>query len=465
MSNGEDLRQSKENDFGVAPVRINEFFSDLRGRLSLIAHASAVEDLLKSSDFEGINKREFLYKPYLVIGDPGIGKTEGVKSSIEKVNKALREEGNPIQFGYKELVLGQKLVGALDGIPVAMEDEQGNIRTIRADELPDEERDGKYGVFFLDEITTADVQQMQPAMSLTDARRSIGSYKLPDGWIVVGAGNGPQWDNFMRLDTAMITRFITYNVYTTYEDWKEYAIERKVNPYILAYLDWKNEAFTNPATEEENMERRENLGTAYAVGRTWISFDLELKRMCVLKTIKEGKTKVPSDYFDVLTLEDFLAAGNKAPLGSSTVQDLVAFVKFRDSIPQEITPDAVLTGKVKTMPENTSAQVTHLLLATVTDELYRRLRQAHDGTTENLKTASDWTDADVQMFANCLNFFLSSAQMEVIVTTLVQSITKIPNLRLLFVDQRLDDASPIWTQVLADRADDLLEIISASEAI
>jgi hypothetical protein len=185
--------------------------------------------------------------------------------------------------------------------------------------------------------------------------------------------------------------------------------------------------------------------------------------MCIIKSLKEGKSQVPSDYFDVLTLDDFLAAGNKAPLGSSTVQDLVAFVKFRDSIPQEITPDAVLTGKITAMPDNTSTQVVHLLLATVTDELYRRLRQAHDGTTENLKAASDWTDDDVQMFANCLNFFLSSAQMEVIVTTLVQTISKIPNLRLLFIDQRLESASPAWVQVLEDRSEDLLEIINATE--
>ena len=52
----------------------------------------------------------------------------------------------------------------MQGIPVALPN--GKTVRVQMPDLPDPERDGEYGVLFLDEITTADEMQVQPALGL-----------------------------------------------------------------------------------------------------------------------------------------------------------------------------------------------------------------------------------------------------------------------------------------------------------
>ena len=97
----------------------------------------------------------------LIVGLPGIGKTCGIISSIKEMNKRLPAEK---QLGFKKILLGQTVVGSLSGIPVSRPD--GTVVRIQIPDLPNPERDGEYGVLFLDEITTADEMQIQPALGL-----------------------------------------------------------------------------------------------------------------------------------------------------------------------------------------------------------------------------------------------------------------------------------------------------------
>ena len=104
------------------------------------------------------------------------------------------------QFGFKKIQLGKLVVGDLTGIPVVMPD--GTVKRVHVPDLPpNDPKDPnfkEYGVLFLDEITTVDEAQMQPALGLADSSRDMGEYKLPEHWLVVAAGNGPDCTNFMR---------------------------------------------------------------------------------------------------------------------------------------------------------------------------------------------------------------------------------------------------------------------------
>ena len=131
----------------------------------------------------------------MVLGDPGIGKTCGIVSIIDELNAQLPADK---KLGFKKILLGQTVVGSLSGIPV-INNQTSEVKRVQAPDLPIAERDGEYGVLFLDEITTADEAQVQPALGLCDDTRNIGTYQLPEHWVVVAAGNGPSCANFIEL--------------------------------------------------------------------------------------------------------------------------------------------------------------------------------------------------------------------------------------------------------------------------
>ena len=183
MSRLEDEREG----LNVPQSTLTEFFDDVEGKLALLTGLVPYEDF-------GLTLEE-IRRPMLVVGLPGIGKTCGIISSIKELNKKLPKEK---KLGFKKILLGQTVVGSLSGIPVAKPD--GSVVRVQIPDLPNPEKDGEYGVLFLDEITTADEMQIQPALGLADDSRSLGEYTLPEHWVVIGAGNGPDCTNFVRLD-------------------------------------------------------------------------------------------------------------------------------------------------------------------------------------------------------------------------------------------------------------------------
>ena len=140
---------------------LSTFFEDLTGQLTLLTELVPYAD--KGLTLEDVRR------PMLVIGKPGIGKTCGIISIVKKLNEMLPAEK---KLGFKKILLGQTIVGSLTGIPVVMPD--GSVKRVQMPDLPDPKKDGEYGVLFLDEITTADEMQIQPALGLTDDSRSLG---------------------------------------------------------------------------------------------------------------------------------------------------------------------------------------------------------------------------------------------------------------------------------------------------
>lgn len=223
---GRNVEADMLEGINVVKSSMRDFFDDLEGRLALMG---GIVDL----NSVGLTLEQ-VRRPLMVIGDPGIGKTAGVAAVVNRINERTPEGVN---FKLKKCMLGQTVVGTMTGIPVVKPD--GSVVRVQVPDLPDPERDGEYGVFFLDEITTADEAQVQPALGLCDDSRNIGTYTLPEHWIVVAAGNGPNCRNFVRLDDMTISRFTVYDIAYDYKkDWREYAHHEKVNEDILAFLNF-----------------------------------------------------------------------------------------------------------------------------------------------------------------------------------------------------------------------------------
>lgn len=92
------------------------------------------------------------------------------------------------------------------------------------------------GVLFLDELTAADQRLQISAYSLILDRR-VGHYRLPEGWLVVAAGNAAYHGAVCHdMGTALADRMFHFNVQTVIGAFLDYAMANGFAPEVMAYL-------------------------------------------------------------------------------------------------------------------------------------------------------------------------------------------------------------------------------------
>lgn len=167
-----------------------------------------------------------IYDPVVVLGKMGMGKTASLKGLAKELG-----------IGYCELRLVNMTETDMLGIPTVSA--SGTTTYASNDLLPIVERDGERGILALDEITSCSSTMRAAAYQLLDGQRALGNYKLPEKWICVGLGNGPDDGGvFNGAEAALFTRCYGFRVAPNLESFKEYAIESGMNPSVIAYLSY-----------------------------------------------------------------------------------------------------------------------------------------------------------------------------------------------------------------------------------
>ena len=124
-----------------------------------------------------------------------------------------------------------------------------------------EETNIKEGILFLDEINCVS-ETLAPSMLQFLQYKIFGRHRVPDGWIVVTAGNPPEYNNSVReFDIVTWDRLKRIDVEPDYEVWKEYAYKSNVHPAILTYLDIKRGDFYKIETTVD--------GKSFVTARGW----------------------------------------------------------------------------------------------------------------------------------------------------------------------------------------------------
>lgn len=109
-------------------------------------------------------------------GPPGVGKSDRVKD-------LAKERG----WGLVDVRLARRSPVDLRGVPVP-DTAAGRTRYLPPFEFPEPKRDGREGIWFLDEVTGAPPAVQAAALQLF-LERKFDSYEVPPGWHVVAAGN------------------------------------------------------------------------------------------------------------------------------------------------------------------------------------------------------------------------------------------------------------------------------------
>ena len=157
-------------------------------------------------------------RPVFLWGAPGIGKSSLVR-----------------QFARS---LGLDCVSLL-GTQLAPEDLMGVPRIVdgRSQFCPPEQiaRDTPY-VLFLDELNAATPDVQKAFYSLILDRR-IGTYELPEGSVVIGAGNRATDQALARpMASALVNRLVHVHLRACATDWLTWATNNGIHPWIVEYL-------------------------------------------------------------------------------------------------------------------------------------------------------------------------------------------------------------------------------------
>lgn len=164
------------------------------------------------------------YTPVILIGKSGIGKTESLHDLASEMN-----------IGFKELRLSHYQESDLIGLPYI--DENGHTCHASSSVLPDEEDQGQ-GILLLDEVTAAPKSMRSAVYQLMDSSRKLGSYRLPEKWLVVACGNGPlDGGDYRGMEPAFMSRGYCWRVETDLEAWKEWAFKHDIDRSIIAFLN------------------------------------------------------------------------------------------------------------------------------------------------------------------------------------------------------------------------------------
>lgn len=192
-------------------------------------------------------------RPLLLIGPPGIGKTQ----IMEQISKEC-------QIGLVSYTITHHTRQSAVGLPFIQEKEfQGKTYSITEYTMSEiiasvyskmEETGLKEGILFIDEINCVS-ETLAPTMLQFLQNKTFGNQKVPSGWIIVAAGNPSEYNKSVRdFDVVTMDRIRYIQVETDYYVWKEYAISKQIHPMILSYLELKPRNFYIVSTSVDGME-------------------------------------------------------------------------------------------------------------------------------------------------------------------------------------------------------------------
>lgn len=105
---------------------------------------------------------------------------------------------------------------------------------------------------FLDELNACSHEVQKAFYSLIHERR-IGEYRLPEGSIVIGAGNRAQDSAIVKpMSSALLNRMVHVHLQVSHRDWMTWAKANGIHGNVLSYLELRpDHLWSAPPKHEE----------------------------------------------------------------------------------------------------------------------------------------------------------------------------------------------------------------------
>ena len=199
-------------------------------------------------------------RPVFLMGAPGIGKTAIMEQVAAELGVSLVTYS--MTHHTRQSAIGLPFIERKTYGGKEYDVSEYTMSEIIASVYDMIEKTGKdEGILFLDEVNCVS-ETLAPAMLQFLQYKIFGRHRVPDGWIVVTAGNPPEYNNSVReFDIVTWDRLKRIDVEPDFEVWKEYAYKKGVHASIVTYLDIKKSDFYKIETTVD--------GKSFVTARGW----------------------------------------------------------------------------------------------------------------------------------------------------------------------------------------------------
>jgi MoxR-like ATPase len=192
------------------------------------------------------------------------------------------------------------------------------------------------GILFLDELTSAPQMTQAGCYQLVLDRR-LGEYCLPDGWVVMAAGNpASERGVHFAMPRPLRNRFVHLQLEPDLDDWCRWAVKAKIRPEIIAFLRFKPELLCSAdVTSDAN---------AWPTPRSW-----EMASRVLAGVAQRRKAYLLSG------TNEFEAQLLDGTVGQAAASELVAFLRLFRELPS--IDEILLNPGTAAIPTEPSAQI------------------------------------------------------------------------------------------------------------
>ena len=199
-------------------------------------------------------------RPILLMGPPGIGKTQILEQAARECGVAL--VAYTITHHTRQSAVGlpfirQRHYGGRD-VSVT----EYTMSEIIASIYEKMEATGlQEGILFIDEINCVS-ETLAPTMLQFLQCKTFGNQAVPAGWVIVAAGNPPEYNKSVRdFDIVTLDRVRRMDIQPDLPAWREYARKVGVHGAILSYLELHPQNFYQINADVE--------GAQFVTARGW----------------------------------------------------------------------------------------------------------------------------------------------------------------------------------------------------
>jgi hypothetical protein len=188
------------------------------------------------------------------------------------------------------------------------------------------------GILFLDELTSAP-QMTQAACYQLVLDRKLGEYILPDGWVVIAAGNqASERGVHFSMPRPLRNRFVHLHLDADITDWCRWAVSSGVRPEIIAFLRFKPDLLHDgDVTLDQN---------AWPTPRSWEMASNVLNG--VSKQTGGAKAEIEAQLLE-------------GTIGPATTAEFVGFLRLFRQLPS--IDEILLNPETAPLPDDPSAQI------------------------------------------------------------------------------------------------------------
>lgn len=199
-------------------------------------------------------------RPIVIMGAPGLGKTA-----------IMSQVAAELGIGFVGYAMTHHTRQSAIGLPMIEDREFGGERVpitrytmseIIASVYDAIETQGhREGILFIDEVNCVS-ETLSAAMLDLLQNKKFGPHRIPEGWVLVAAGNPPEFNSSAReFDIATLDRIRLIDVEPDTDVWLRYAMSSGVHDAVTYYLQVKPK---NLLTVENTPE-----GPMFATPRAW----------------------------------------------------------------------------------------------------------------------------------------------------------------------------------------------------